>query len=215
MLHIETFTFNPFQENTYLLINEKKECLIIDPGMYNDEENKKLITYIEDHKLIPQKIINTHAHIDHILGIDTLKRKYRIPFGMHTAETPILSAALGSAMLFGMNLTAAPVVDFFIEENKDFLFGEDEIKVRLAPGHSPGSIIFYCEKEKFAIGGDVLFQGSVGRTDLPGGNTDTLIKSIKEQCYTLPDETIIYPGHGPATSIGREKRTNPFVRTEE
>jgi glyoxylase-like metal-dependent hydrolase (beta-lactamase superfamily II) len=212
MLHIAAFTFNPFQENTYLLINEKKECLIIDPGMYDETENQKLMAYIEQHELIPGKIINTHAHIDHIMGVDALKQKYQIPFGLHVKETPVLSGAVGSAMLFGLNFKIAPTVDFNIEEQKDLYFGEDKIEVRLAPGHSPGSIVFYCPKEGFAFGGDVLFQGSVGRTDLPGGDTETLIQSIREQLYTLPGETIIYPGHGPATTIAQEKRTNAFVK---
>jgi len=212
MLKVTAFTFNPFQENTYLIINDKKQCWIVDPGMYGADEEKKMIDYIEKNELTPQQIINTHAHIDHILGIDALKVKYNIPFGMHTLDQPVLANGTGSAMMFGLQMGANPTVDFFISENEKLQLGDDEIEVRLAPGHSPGSIVFYNAEGKWLIGGDVLFNGSVGRTDLPGGNHDTLMKSIKEQLYTLPDETQVYSGHGPKTTIGQEKKSNPFVR---
>lgn len=212
MLDLKIFTFNPFQENTYLLFNERKECWIIDPGMYGADEEKMLFDYITLHQLTPQQIINTHTHIDHIFGIDALKQRYHIPFGMHELDLPVLSGAAGSAMLFGFSFRANPTPDFLIKHNTRIALGEDQLEVRWAPGHSPGSIIFYYAEGKWAISGDVLFQSSIGRTDLPGGNQDTLMNSIREQLYTLPDDTIIYPGHGPATSIGQEKTSNPFVR---
>lgn len=211
MLTIQSFTFNPFQENTYLIINEDKECLIIDPGMYDQQEQQILISFIEQNKLIPKKIINTHAHIDHIFGIDYLKQKYNIPFGMHELEKPVLSGAVGSALLFGLNFKSAPIVDFYLKENETFLFGDETLELRLVPGHSPGSILFYSKSNQFAISGDALFQGSIGRTDLPGGDADTLINSIQKQIYSLPKDTIIYSGHGFQTTVGIEKRTNPFV----
>lgn len=212
MLQVVSFTFNPFQENTYLLINEKKECWIIDPGMYGADEERVMFDYITDHNLVPQQIINTHAHIDHVMGIDALKQKYKIEFGMHTLEQPVLANAKGSAMLFGFSFGAVPVPDFFIKEREELSLGNDILEVRLAPGHSPGSIVFYYPAGKWVIGGDVLFQGSVGRSDLPGGNHEVLMNSIREQLYTLPDDTIVYSGHGPAMTIGREKISNPFVR---
>lgn len=212
MLHVVSFTFNPFQENTYLLINEQKECWIVDPGMHGNDEEKILKNYIAEQQLIPQQIINTHAHIDHILGIDAMKQQYNIPFGMHKLEEPVLANAKGSAMLFGFNFGAIPVPDFYIEENKALQLGNDTLEVRLAPGHSPGSIVFYYGPGAWVIGGDVLFNGSVGRTDLPGGHHETLMNSISQQLYTLPDTTKVYSGHGPATYIGREKETNPFIR---
>jgi len=212
MLEVKGFTCNPFQENSYVIINDKKECWFVDPGMYGADEEKALFDFIALEGLKPQQIINTHTHIDHILGIDSLKVKYNIPFGMHPDDQPVLANAKGSAMLFGLNLGAVPVVDFFINEKEPLLLGTDTLEVRLAPGHSPGSIIFYHAAGKWVIGGDVLFAGSVGRTDLPGGNHDTLIRSIQEQMYTLPDDTVVYCGHGPATQIGDEKRTNPFVK---
>lgn len=212
MLQLVQFTFNPFSENTYLIINDQKECWIVDPGMYGHEEEKVLIDYIESNELKPLQIINTHAHIDHIFGIDTLKVKYNIPFGVHEAETPILNGAVGSAMMFGFKFSVAPVPDFFIKAGTTLQFGEETLEVRLAPGHSPGSIVFYYAKGAWVISGDVLFQQSVGRTDLPGGSADELMNSIKTQMYTLPDNTKVYSGHGPYTTIGDEKRINPFVR---
>lgn len=212
MLQVAAFTFNPFQENTYILFNEKKECWIVDPGMYGAEEEQVLFDYINKHDLKPQQVINTHAHIDHIFGVDAVKQKFNIPFGVHHLEQPVLANAKGSAMLFGFTFGAAPVPDFFIEENKTLKLGDDELEVKLAPGHSPGSIVFHYPAGKWAIGGDVLFHGSIGRSDLPGGNYEVLLKSIADQLYTLPDDTVVYSGHGPATSIGQEKRTNPFIK---
>ncbi|WP_118953366.1 MBL fold metallo-hydrolase [Taibaiella helva] len=212
MLQVAAFIFNPFQENTYVLFNEHKECWIIDPGMYGADEERVLFSFIEQHGLQPKQILNTHAHIDHVLGIDAVKAKYNIPFGMHTLEQPVLANVRGSATMFGFHMPTLPVADFFISEQERLRLGEDELEVRLAPGHSPGSIIFYSAESGWLIGGDVLFNGSVGRSDLPGGNHETLMKSIKEQLYTLPDNTVVYSGHGPETSIGQEKKTNPFVR---
>lgn len=211
MLKVTAFTFNPFQENTYILSNGKKECWIIDPGMYGADEERKLFDYIETNQLKPQQVINTHAHIDHVLGIDAIKQKFSIPFGIHQMETPVLANAMGSAMLFGIKMGSAPVADFFISEHSKLQLGEDELEVRFAPGHSPGSIVFYSKEGNWLIGGDVLFNGSIGRTDLPGGNHETLLKSITSQLYTLPDATVVYSGHGPHTTIGQEKRSNPFV----
>ncbi len=212
MLQIQSFTFNPFQENTYLLYNEEQKCWIIDPGMYGAAETQVLLDFITLHQLQPQQIINTHAHIDHILGINALKQIYDIPFGVHQLEQPLLNNAMGSAMMFGLQLGVAPRADFFIKEGSDLLLGEEKLELRLAPGHSPGSIIFYYPKGEWAISGDVLFQGSIGRTDLPGGHHDTLLQSIREQVYTLPDNTRIYAGHGGLTTVGIEKRSNPFIQ---
>ncbi len=211
MLRVASFTFNPFQENTYLIINEAKQCWIVDPGMNGADEDKVLFSYIEENELIPQAIINTHAHIDHIFGVQSIKAKYNIPFGLHEDDTPVLNNAKGTAMLFGFTFPQIPLPDFLIKEGS-FSIGEDTLEVRLAPGHSPGSIVFYSESSKFVIAGDVLFQGSIGRTDLPGGNHNTLLESIRNQMYSLPDNTMVYPGHGAITTIGIEKRTNPFVQ---
>lgn len=212
MLTIQSFTFNGFAENTYLLINEKKQCWIIDPGMYDATETAYLDQYIADNGLQPQAVINTHTHIDHIFGVQAMMDKYNIPFGIHEQDQPVLAGAVGAAMLFGFKLGAAPKPTFFIKEGAPLMLGDDEIDVRFTPGHSPGSISFYYAPGKWVVAGDALFQGSIGRTDLPGGNFDTLINAIRTQLFTLPEETTVYSGHGPATAIGNEKMYNPFLQ---
>lgn len=212
MLQIQCFTFNPFQENTYLIINNRKECWIVDPGMYEAEEVSYLVRYIGDEKLVPKAIINTHTHLDHIFGVNALKNQFNIPFGIHIADQPVLNGAAGAAVLFGFNFRDIPKPDFFIEVGTPIALGNDSLDVRFTPGHSPGSISFYHADSKWVIGGDVLFNGSIGRTDLPGGNFDTLIQSIREQLFTLPDDTVVYSGHGSNTTIGHEKAYNPFLQ---
>lgn len=211
MLQLQGFTFNAFQENTYVLYNEQKHCWIIDPGMYETDEVAYLTSFINDNKLIPQAIINTHCHIDHIFGVNAIKDIYNIPFGVHKSDLPVLQGAAGSAMLFGFKFGSVPVPDFFIAEN-EALPGLKTIKVLFTPGHSPGSVSFFAPEEGFLISGDVLFNGSIGRTDLPGGDFKTLVNSIKTQIFVLPDDTQVFSGHGPATSVGDEKRYNPFLQ---
>jgi hydroxyacylglutathione hydrolase len=212
MLNQHLLTFGPFQENTYILYNEHKQCWITDPGMYGPEETEEFISYIEDHQLQPQAIINTHAHIDHIFGVQALVDKYNIPFAIHTKEQPILDYASSSASVFGLKFGKTPKPDYYLKENEPFSLGNDTLQIRFTPGHSPGSIVFYYPEGKWLIGGDVLFAGSIGRTDLPGGNYQTLIDSIRSQLLTLPPDTKVYPGHGPATTIADEMRSNPFLQ---
>lgn len=212
MLQIECFTFNPFQENTYLLINEDKECWIIDPGMYETEEVSQLKAYINDHKLTPVAIINTHTHLDHIFGVNALKDSYNIPFGIHEKDLPVLNGAAGSAMLFGFSFPHIPKPDFYIDDAKPLALKNDVLEVRFTPGHSPGSISFYYPRGNWVVNGDVLFNGSIGRTDLPGGNFQTLVNSIRTQLFTLPGNTIVYSGHGPSTFVAHEMKHNPFLQ---
>lgn len=212
MLRLKSFTFNPFQENTYLIMNDKNDCWIVDPGMYDTNETNELDQYIQENGLRPQAIINTHTHIDHIFGVKGLQANYHIPFSFHEKDLPVLNGAAGSAAVFGLDFGGIPAYHSFIKEDEMLKLGEDEVEVRFTPGHSPGSIVFYCKPGNWLIAGDVLFNGSIGRTDLPGGNFDTLIKSIREQLFTLPDETVVYPGHGPSTRIGDEKMYNPFLK---
>lgn len=212
MLYLESFTFNPFQENTYVLYNDQKQCWIIDPGMYGPDENAQFSEYISKQGFKPRAIINTHTHIDHIFGVSTLVKAYDIPFGIHELDQPLLRNASGSAMLFGFDFKDTPKPDFFIKAKTPFMLGDDQLEVRFAPGHAPGHIVFYYPQGNWLIAGDVLFNGSIGRTDLPGGNFDTLIHSIRTQLFTLPDNTIVYPGHGPQTTIGNEKKYNPFLQ---
>lgn len=212
MLQLVQFTFNPFSENTYLWIHESGACWITDPGMYGAEEESVLTAYIAEHRLTPQFIFNTHTHIDHIFGVDALKQKYNIQWGIHHQDLPVLDNATGSAMMFGFNFRVAPQPDFFIEAGTPLQLGDDVLDVRFVPGHSPGSIAFYYAAGALVVSGDVLFQHSIGRTDLPGCNHEDLLQSIREQLYTLPDTTKVYSGHGPYTTIGEEKRANPFIR---
>lgn len=211
MLQLQSFVFNAFSENTYLLINDRKECWIVDPGMYDSSETKAFKDLLEREGLQPVAIINTHAHIDHIFGVPYLMDTYGLPFGLHDKDLPVLQGARGSAMLFGFDFPAAPQPTFSIREGEPLRLGDDVLEVRLTPGHSPGSVVFYYPEGGWLIGGDVLFAGGIGRTDLPGGNHETLLRSIETQVLTLPDETVVYPGHGPATTVGRERATNPFL----
>lgn len=212
MLNVVFFTFNPFEENTYIISNEHKQCWIVDPGMFDDNEVATVKNYINSNGLQPQGIINTHAHIDHILGVQELVNTYNIPFGIHHDELPILQRAEATAAMFGFRLKDAPQQSHFISEKETLKLGDDTLQVFLTPGHSPGSISFYYEPGKWVIAGDVLFNGSIGRTDLPGGDFNTLISSIKTHLFTLPNDTQVLSGHGPATTIGDEQRDNPFLK---
>ncbi|MBS1644717.1 MAG: MBL fold metallo-hydrolase [Bacteroidetes bacterium] len=211
MLHLHRATFNAFSENTYILYNEHRECWIIDPGMYDAQEKQLLRSFLDQQGLQPQGILNTHAHIDHIFGVQYLIDTYNIPFALHPLEAPILAGAKGAALLFGFSIPSIPIATQQLQENTELILGNDRLELRLAPGHSPGSIIFYNPEAGWAIGGDVIFASSIGRTDLPGGHHETLIQSIHEQVLSLPDDTIIYPGHGPETTVGEERHNNPFL----
>lgn len=212
MLRLQHFVYNGFSENTYLIINDLNECWVVDPGMYNEQETSIFSAYVKAQNLTLKGIINTHAHIDHIFGIPFLMDQYGLSFGMHEKDMPVLAGARGAAMLFGFEIKEIPQPGYFIKEGEPLMLGEDELEVRLTPGHSPGSIVFYSAADGWLIGGDVLFAGSIGRTDLPGGNHQTLLDSIRTQLFTLPDAVTVYPGHGPATTIGAEKRSNPFMQ---
>lgn len=212
MLYIQSFVFNGFHENTYIVSNEKKHCWIVDPGMFDTNETNHLKNFIRQNQLVPQAIINTHAHLDHIFGVQPLVDAYGLPFHLHEKEMPVLKNASVSAAMFGIRFNPTFQPSAFIKEGEPLMLADDEIEVRFAPGHSPGSIVFYYSAGSWALSGDVLFSGSIGRTDLPGGNFDTLIQSIREQMFTLPDDTVVYSGHGPATTIGNEKIYNPFLQ---
>ena len=211
MITIKSFIFNPFQENTYVLSDDTNSCIIIDPGMSSDEEEKKITDYISDHKLNPQAMINTHCHVDHALGCNRVKKLYKIPFSAHESEKVLIENALSFAEFFGMTIEQPPQPDNTISDKDKILFGESELEIFHIPGHSPGSLVFYSKPDKLAITGDVLFRGSIGRTDLPGGNHSLLIEGIKSKLLSLPKETVIYPGHGRSTTVGNEYDTNPFL----
>jgi hydroxyacylglutathione hydrolase len=211
MLHIQTFTFNPFQENTYILFDDTKECIIVDPGCYEFHEKNLLKNFIEENGLHPVKLLNTHCHIDHVLGNSMVEQLWELKPVVHKGELPILRAIPAYAPNYGIRYEVSPEPEEFLEENDMVKFGMQELKVIFTPGHSPGSISFYHMKENFILSGDVLFYRSIGRTDLRGGDFETLIHSIKTKLFVLPEDTLVYSGHGPTTTIGAEKLYNPFV----
>ncbi len=211
-MDIAIFTFNPFAENTYILYDHTKECVIIDPGCSNIEEQEQLIDFIESNSLRPVKLVNTHCHIDHVLGNKFVSEKYDLPLISHRGEVKVLAMQTQVSSMYGIAYNPSPEITKFLDDGNVLTFGRTALKVLFTPGHSPASISFYNEEAGVVIGGDVLFQGSIGRTDLPGGDFDTLAKSIKEKLYVLPDDVIVYCGHGPSTTIGVEKRSNPFVK---
>lgn len=198
-------------ENTYILYNNSKEAIIFDPGCYENHEKKELDDFISQEKLLVRMLINTHCHIDHVLGNAYVKRKYKVPFLIHKKELPVLKSVSTYASNYGFPAYEEAEPDDFLDENTDLLLGTAIIKMLFVPGHAPGHLVFYHEESKICIAGDTLFQGSIGRTDLPGGDHQTLLNAIKKEMFSLPEDTKIYPGHGPMTTIGYEKEYNPFV----
>ena len=211
MLQIQSFTFSPIQENTYLLFNEFKQCVIIDPGCYFDAEKETLKEFIETNGLKPAMLLNTHCHLDHVFGNKFIAETYNLSLQLHEKEKSVLSFAPTSGLMYNMPFDNYAGAFVELKEGDSILLNKDELLVIEAPGHSPGSICFYCSKQNFIIGGDVLFKRSIGRTDLPGGNHQILLNNIRQKLFTLPDNTIVYSGHGPATTIGEEKKENPFL----
>ncbi|MFT3675911.1 MAG: MBL fold metallo-hydrolase [Chitinophagaceae bacterium] len=212
MLTVKTFTFNPVQENTYLLYNDKGECCIIDPGCYFDEEKTVLRQAVENGGLKPVLLLNTHCHLDHVFGNQFVYDTWGLQPHIHEKERPVLDRAAEAGLRWQLPFVNYTGPVHLLETGDQVKLDDDHMTVLFTPGHSPGSISFHCSAQHFVIGGDVLFQGSIGRTDLPGGDYDTLIESIKTQMLPLPDDTIVYSGHGPATTIGRERRNNPFLQ---
>ncbi|MBN8864830.1 MAG: MBL fold metallo-hydrolase [Sphingobacteriales bacterium] len=212
MLTVKTFTFNPVQENTYLLYNDQGDCCIIDPGCYFDEEKNRLRQAIENAGLRPVLLLNTHCHLDHVFGNQFVADTWGLQPHIHEKERPVLDRAAEAGLRWQLPFVNYTGPVHLLEAGDLVKLGGDSMSVLFTPGHSPGSISFHNAAQHFVIGGDVLFQGSIGRTDLPGGDYDTLIDSIKTQLLPLPDDTIVYSGHGPATTIGRERRNNPFLQ---
>jgi glyoxylase-like metal-dependent hydrolase (beta-lactamase superfamily II) len=211
MLQIKSFEFSPIQENTYILYNEFNDCIIIDPGCYFDEEKDTFSGFIDSARLKPVMLINTHCHLDHVFGNKYVAEKYGLTLQIHEGEKRVLDFAPASGLMYNMPFDNYSGDFKYLKEGDIIKLGQDELKVLFTPGHSPASLSFYCEKDSFVISGDVLFYRSIGRTDLPGGDFDTLIKSIRSQLFVLPGETKVYSGHGPMTTIADEKRENPFL----
>jgi hydroxyacylglutathione hydrolase len=211
MIKVQKFVFNPFQENSYLLYDETGECLMVDMGSYTVEEKKEVMYFIENNRLQPVMIVNTHCHVDHILGNSYFKNKLKIRTAAHADDGFLLNNAVVSGSMFGLEVEAPPGIDEYLEEGKNLAFGKSTLEIFHVPGHSPGSIALYGREDNFILSGDVLFNGSIGRTDLPGGDYDSLIASIREKLLCLPPEVVVYCGHGPETTIGEEKENNPFL----
>jgi hydroxyacylglutathione hydrolase len=211
MINIKKFTFNPYQENTYVLYDESGACVIIDPGMYTGAEQNELVAFIKEHNLKPERLLNTHCHIDHVLGNKFVFDNWSLQPEFHQGELYILQAVAGYAPQMGMHYELSPEPLQFLPEAGTVHFGNSSLTLIFAPGHSPAHLCFYAANENFLIGGDVLFYRSIGRTDLPGGNHQQLIDSIKNKVFLLPDDCEVFPGHGPSTTIGFEKMNNPFL----
>jgi glyoxylase-like metal-dependent hydrolase (beta-lactamase superfamily II) len=207
---IQSFVFNPFSENTYVVFDETKEAVIIDPGCYEPIEKSELDQFITSKGLTVKFILNTHCHIDHVLGNFHCKTKYKAPLLIHREDEKVLLAVQSYASNYGFAGYQPTLPDRFLEENESFAFGNTNWKILFLPGHSPGHIALYDEQKKTIFSGDVLFKRSIGRTDLPGGNFDVLLKSIQQKLFLLPDDVVVYSGHGSTTSIGEEKKSNPF-----
>lgn len=208
MIYSKNFIFSPFEENTYVLYDDLKNAIVIDPGMVNSSEEEEFSLFIKDKGLKITRILLTHAHLDHIFGLNYVAQKYKVNVAMHPDSIDVLRSAPNQAKLYGFDF---PLSDFkieIIEEGDEVEFG---LKVLFVPGHVPGHLIFFKEEQKEMWAGDVLFRGSIGRTDLPGGDHDLLIKGIKSKLLTLEDDICVHSGHGPDTYIGYERKNNPFL----
>ncbi len=210
MINVKYFTFSPFAENTYILYDETKDCLIIDPGCYEDNEKKELSDFINKTDLNPVRLINTHSHIDHVFGNKYVADTYGLVPEMHYDEFDGLKAVPNYGMTMGLLVEPSPDPETLPEGGK-LKFGNSSLEILYTPGHSIGSLSFYSEADEFVIAGDTLFKGSIGRTDLPGGHMGTLMNSIRNKLLTLGNDVVVYPGHGDPTKIGDEIVSNPFL----
>ncbi len=212
MISLQGFTFNPVRENTYVLYDETLDCVIIDPGMYEAEEQNLLVRFIKEKGLRPVLLLNTHCHYDHVFGNKFVYDNWGLKPRFHQGELRVLQAIPGYLPAMGLQYELSPEPEVFLPETGTVTFGKSELELIFAPGHSPAHLCFYARADNFLIGGDVLFYNSIGRTDLPGGNHSQLISSIKNNLFILPDDCEVFPGHGQPTSIGFEKLHNPFLQ---
>jgi hydroxyacylglutathione hydrolase len=214
MLTVTSFVFSPVQENTYVVHNEAGDCIIVDPGCYFGNERNELKEFIQNGQLAPKYLLNTHCHLDHVFGNKFIHDTYGLTLHLHEKEKPLLDYAPTSGLSWGLPFDNYQGDLIFLREGEVIRLGDDELQVLFTPGHSPGHVSFWCRAQQFVLSGDVLFRQSIGRTDLPGGSFETLIQSIREKLFVLPEETIVYPGHGPETTVGAEKTDNPFLSEE-
>lgn len=211
-MNIKTFEFNPVYVNTYIVYDETKECAIIDAGCFYPDEEVALLNFILDNELIVKHLLNTHLHFDHIFGNVFVKEQFGLKTEAHQSDQFLIDGMPAQMRMFGFEAPKeVPEIGTYLTEDNAIEFGNQKFTILHIPGHSPGSVVFYNEKEGCAFVGDVLFRSSVGRTDLAGGNHRELITGIQSKLLTLPSDTIIYPGHGPATTIGEEIKNNPYL----
>ncbi len=211
MLKVHTLIYSPWQENTYVISADNGDCIIIDPGCLTAEEQQHLVNFISTNNFTPKRLLNTHLHLDHVFGNRFVCERYNLGAEAHKNDEFWIEQTVPYAAQMGMQLEQnPPALTGYLEHGQEIEFGGATLKVLHIPGHSPGGIALHCEKEGFVIAGDVLFRESVGRADLPGGDFDTLIAGIKEHLLTLPQDTIVYSGHGPTTTIEHESKHNMF-----
>lgn len=211
-MKIHTLVFSPFDVNTYIISDKTGECVIIDPACYDKNENEILADFLDANSLKPVKLLNTHCHLDHIFGNKFICDKYNLKSESHKSDEFLIDNFNKTVSMYGLKAETPYKPEKFIDENDTITFGSSQLNILHIPGHSPGSIVLYNQNENFAITGDVIFAGSIGRTDLPGGNFDTLISGIKSKLYKLNNSVVLYPGHGNKTTIEQEKKKNPFVK---
>ena len=212
MINVDVIPINPWQENTYILSDESGECVIIDPGCLSPEECRSVSDFIDNKGYKPVRLLQTHLHLDHVFGAGYIAEKYDLKLEAHPADEFFIDQTVSYAAQFGVRLEAnPPAIGHYLNAGDTVSFGNSTLRVIHVPGHSPGGIVFYGQADEIAVAGDVLFRESIGRADLPGGDYDTLIASIKSQLLVLSDEVKVYPGHGPSTSIGHERSNNPFL----
>ncbi len=211
MISIRKFVFNPFQVNTYVLYDESGDCVIIDPGCSDGVESLELSDFLKSEGLKPVRILLTHTHIDHVMGVNMLGDMLGLGAEGHRGGMAFLDHSMVTAANYGLDLERNPVLAEHLEEGDEITFGNSRLEVLYTPGHADGSVCFLAREDGFVVVGDVLFRSSIGRTDFPTGDYDLLRKSIFEKLFVLPDETVVYPGHGPETTIGFEKNNNPFL----
>jgi len=211
MLTVKPFTFSPVQENTYVVYNESGDCGIIDPGCYFGNERNELKEFIQTTGLTPKYLLNTHCHLDHVFGNQFVTDTWGLPLHLHEKEKAVLEYAPTFGLSWGLPFDKYKGHLTFLREDDVLPLGNDRLVVLFTPGHSPGHISFFCKAQLFVLSGDVLFRQSIGRTDLPGGHHPTLINSICDKLLVLSDDVIVYPGHGPTTTIGFERINNPFL----
>ena len=212
MTRVYQLTYGPFAENTYVIADDDLNAIIVDPGMYHPDENVQFFEFINSHQLKPCRLLLTHAHLDHVFGVNWVNKTYGLTPEIHNDDQIVYDSAEVVAKQYGLNMNQLVPSNISLVHNQVFKFGESEFRIIHTPGHSPGSVCFRNDNEGYILSGDVLFQGSIGRTDLPGGDYNVLMRSINEHIISLDEDTIVYSGHGPVTNVGQEKVSNPFLQ---